>query len=198
MTPFARIRAVLDAEAAAIRAVHVTEAYLAAVELIVGCRGHIVTTGMGKAGLIARKFAATLCSGGTPSVFVHPGDAAHGDLGLVASGDLIVAFSTSGKTAEVLELLDAARRLYPDLPVMGITSHEDAPLRERCDVVLDMGLIDEPCPLGLTPSASTAVMMAIGDALALAVLEVKGTRIEDFGARHRAGYLGSVAVGGVR
>jgi arabinose-5-phosphate isomerase len=193
MTPLQRMQAVLTAEAAAIMRVRLDAAYLRAVDVLAGVAPCIVTTGMGKAGLIARKFAATLCSGGTPSVFLHPGEAAHGDLGLVQDGDVLVAFSTSGKTQEVLEMLDAVRRVYPTLTIIGITSHQDAPLRDRCDLVLDMGPIDEPCPLGLTPSASTTVMLAISDALALAVLELKGMTRQDFGARHRAGYLGQVA-----
>jgi arabinose-5-phosphate isomerase len=191
VTPIERMRVVLQAEADAIRSVVITADYLSAAQAIECASGHIVTTGMGKAGLMARKFAATLSSGGTSSLFVHPGDAAHGDLGVVRTDDVIVAFSTSGKTSEVLEMLSAARRLYPDLTIIGITSHEDAPLRSRCDLVLDMGPINEPCPLGLTPSASTAVMLAVSDAIALAVLEMKGTTRQAFGARHRAGYLGA-------
>lgn len=193
MTPTERIRAVLDAEAAAIAGVVVTNVYEDVVDIIAD-RGRVITTGMGKAGLVARKFAATLRSTGTPSAFLHPGEAAHGDLGLLHGDEAIVVFSTSGQTDEVLEMLDSARRLYPSIAVIGITSHRDAPVRSRCVHVLDMGLIDEPCPLGLTPSASTAVMSAIGDALALAVLERKGITRQDFGARHRAGYLGQVAM----
>jgi arabinose-5-phosphate isomerase len=192
------MRSVLAAEARAIQSVDVTPAYEMAARQIAACVGKIVTTGMGKAGLMAQKFAATLCSTGTPAVFLHPGEAAHGDLGLIETDDVIVVFSTSGKTAEVLELLESARNLAEgrgNWPwVIGITSHPDGAIRQRCDVVLDMGVIDEPCPLGLTPSASTAVMLAIGDALALSVMLLKDIRREDFGKRHRGGYLGQVAV----
>src|SRR5580704_10511827 len=121
-------------------------------ELLASCTGKIGATGMGKAGYIAHKFSATLSSTGTPAVFVHPGEAAHGDLGLIANGDCIVAFSTSGKTREVLELIEFSRHLGSE-KVIGVTSHPESELRPLCDVVLDMGEIVEPCPLGLTPTA---------------------------------------------
>lgn len=189
MTIQERLESVLRAESAAIAAIVVTDAYVAAAEQLAGCRGKVVTMGMGKAGLMARKLAATLCATGTPAVFLHPGDAAHGDLGMLRPEDVIVAYSTSGKTAEVLEALASARRLSI-ARVIGITSHLDSPFRPLCDLVLEMGVIEEPCPLGLTPSASAAVMLAIGDALALAVLEQIGFSRQAFGLRHRGGYLG--------
>lgn len=186
------MRAVLQAEADAITRVAVTHAYEQAVEQIATCVGKVVTTGMGKAGLMARKFAATLSSTGTPAVFLHPGEAAHGDLGMVTADDVIVAFSTSGQTTEVIECLRAAKRLGVSV-VIGITAHPQSPLRVECSYVLDMGIVTEPCVLGLTPSASSAVMLAIGDALALTVMQMKGITREDFGVRHRAGYLGQQA-----
>lgn len=194
MTPMQRIDAVLIAESDAIASVRITTSYEIAVHILAQCTGKVVTMGMGKAGLVARKLAATLCSTGTPALFLHPGDAAHGDLGVLTSADVLVAYSTSGKTVEVLEALASARRLGV-AAIVGITSHPDTPFRQRCDVVLEMGVIDEPCPLGLTPSASTAVMLAIGDALAIAVMEVKGITVSDFGVRHRSGYLGQCANG---
>ena len=187
-----KIKAILAAEAAAIAAVEVDDSFGAAIKLLEDCRGKIVSTGMGKAGYVAHKFSATLCSTGTPAVFIHPGEAAHGDLGLYASGDCIVAFSTSGKTREVLELIEFSRHLGPG-KVIGITSHPETELRALCDVVLDMGEIVEPCPLGLTPTASVAVMSAIGDALALVMMERKGITKRDYGLRHHGGYLGSKA-----
>jgi len=194
MHPLQRIRAVLKAEADAIGSVHVTPDYASAVQMLATCAGKVVTMGMGKAGIVARKVAATLCSTGTPALFLHPGDAAHGDLGVLTSADVILAYSTSGKTVEVLESLASARRLGV-AAIVGITSHPNTPFRDRCDLVLEMGVIEEPCPLGLTPSASTAVMLAIGDALALAVMEVKGVTVDGFGVRHRSGYLGQLANG---
>ena len=187
-----RIKAILAAEAAAITAVDVNGAFERAIALLEDCPGKIVSTGMGKAGYIAHKFSATLCSTGTPAVFVHPGEAAHGDLGLISGGDCIVAFSTSGKTREVLELIELSRHLGSE-KVIGITSHPESELRPLCDVVLDMGEIIEPCPLGLTPTASMAVMSAIGDALALVLMERKGVSKRDYGLRHHGGYLGAKA-----
>ncbi len=187
-----RIRAVLDAEAEAIGAVAVTDEFVRAVDCLAGCSGKVLTTGIGKAGHIARKFAATLCSTATPADFIHPAEAAHGDLGLVGRDDVVVAFSTSGKSREVLELLEMARHLGV-ASVIGVTSHPDSELRGLSDMVLDMGTIEEPCPLGLTPSASMAVMLAIGDAIALALMEAKGVTREEWGLRHHGGYLGRQA-----
>lgn len=185
----ARIAEILAAEAAAILSVPVTGEFEQAVLALLNSKGKILTTGMGKAGHIARKFASTLCSTGTPAVYVHPGEAAHGDLGLVSPDDSIVAFSTSGKTREVLELLELGRQLGLKT-VISITSHPDSKLRLLSEIVIDMGVIQEPCPHGLTPSASIAVMLAISDALALVLMELKGFSRHDFGLRHHGGYLG--------
>ncbi len=187
-----RMRAVLAAEAEAIRAIDVNANFVRAVEVMQRCDGKIITTGIGKAGHIAEKFAATLCSTATPAVFVHPAEAAHGDLGLVDTHDVMIAFSTSGKSREVLEILELSRHLGV-ATIIGVTSHPDSELRELADFVLDMGEIEEPCPLGLTPSASMAVMLAITDAIALALLEQKGVTREDYGLRHHGGYLGRAA-----
>jgi arabinose-5-phosphate isomerase len=187
-----RMRAVLDAEAQAISRVRIDDTFERAVTTLAGCQGKVLATGIGKAGHIARKFAATLCSTATPADFIHPAEAAHGDLGLVSRNDVLIAFSTSGKSREVLEILELARHLGVST-VIGVTSHPDSELRELADFVLDMGVIDEPCPLGLTPSASMAVMLAISDAIALALLEVKGVTREDYGLRHHGGYLGRAA-----
>ncbi len=187
-----RAKAILAAEASAIAAVDLTASFDGAVEALYECRGKVVTTGMGKAGLVARKFAATLCSTGTSAVYLHPGEAAHGDLGVVTSGDCIVAFSTSGKTREVLDLIEFARRLRCG-PIIGITSHAQSDLRRASTLVVDMGIIAEPCPLGLTPTASIAVMSSISDALALVLMEKKQITLQDYGLRHHGGYLGAKA-----
>ena len=187
-----RVRAILDSEAEAIKAVSIDASYGKAVELIETCAGKIITTGMGKAGFVANKFAAILSSTATPAVFIHPAEAAHGDLGMLAPGDCIVAFSTSGKTREVLEFIQLSRRM--DIgSVVGITSHTDSGLRELSDVTINMGVIKEPCPLGMTPTASMAVMSAIGDALALVLMERKSVTREQYGMRHHGGYLGKKA-----
>jgi arabinose-5-phosphate isomerase len=187
-----RIAEILAAEAAAIAAVRVTPAFEQAVLALRDSRGKVLTTGMGKAGHVARKFASTLCSTGTAATYVHPGESAHGDLGLVERHDSIVAFSTSGKTREVLEMLRRGRDLGLGT-IVGITSHPDSELRTLSDIVVDMGLVEEPCPHGLTPSASIAVMLAISDAIALALMELKQFSSSDFGLRHHGGYLGARA-----
>lgn len=187
-----RIQAVLRKEAEAILAVEVTAAFEEAVRTLAACRGKVLATGIGKAGHIARKFSATLCATATPAAFLHPSEAAHGDLGIVSAHDCIVAFSTSGKSNEVLEMLELSRHLGVGR-VIGITSHPESPLRRLCDVVVDMGEIEEACPLGLTPTSTIAVMLAIGDALALSLMEFKGISREQFGLRHHGGYLGRKA-----
>lgn len=187
-----RIREILDKEAEAISSVAVTPSFEQAVYALRDCTGKILTTGIGKAGHIARKFAATLSSTTTPATYIHPGEAAHGDLGLIGPDDCIVAFSTSGKTREVLEMIELGKNIGLKT-VISVTSHPDSILRELSDITIDMGVIEEPCPFGLTPSASIAVMLAIGDALALTLMELRGVTRHDFGLRHHGGYLGRQA-----
>lgn len=187
-----RVAEIFSQEAKAISSIPVTDEFEHAVNLLQACEGKVLTTGMGKAGHIAHKFSATLCSTGTPASFVHPGEAAHGDLGIIEEKDAIVAFSTSGKTKEVLDVLAGGRELGLHT-VIGITSHPDSELRELSDVVLDMGTIREACPFELTPTSSMAAMLAISDALALLLMEIKGFTPEDFGKRHHGGYLGKKA-----
>ena len=183
---------IIQKEAEAINQINVTEAFEDAVNLLLACQGKVITTGIGKAGYIANKFSATLSSTGTPAFFVHPAEAGHGDLGMVNPEDIIIAFSTSGKSIEVIEMLENARQLGVRR-VIGITSHPESPLRELSELVLDMGSnIIEPCPLKVTPSASIAVMQAISDAIALTLMELKGFTTHDYGMRHHKGYLGSV------
>ncbi len=184
---------IIQKEADAVRAIKVSDDFVAAVNTLFNCRGKVVTTGIGKAGFIAHKFAATLSSTGTPAFYVHPAEAGHGDLGMLSDGDCIVAFSTSGKSNEVIEMLQIAHNLGVDT-VIGITSHVDSPLRDLSQLVLDMGPdIEEPCPLNLTPSATIAVMHAISDAIALTLMELKGFTAANYHARHHRGYLGSLS-----
>ena len=187
-----RLTDVMAQEAAAISAIQVDSSYERAVLAIKSCEGKVLATGIGKAGHIARKFAATLCSTCTPAAFIHPSEAAHGDLGLIDQRDIIIAFSTSGKSNEVLEMLELSRHLGVKT-IIGITSHPDSRLRELSDIILNMGIVKEPCPLGLTPTASIAVMLAISDALALTAMELKEVSRHDFGLRHHGGYLGKKA-----
>jgi len=187
-----RINHVIASEAAAISSIKVDETYPQVVELLVNHSGKVITTGIGKAGHIANKFAATLSSTGTPSVFLHPAEAAHGDLGLVSPNDILFAFSTSGKSREVLEILELSRHLGVS-HIVGVTSHPDSELRQHCELVLDMGNHQEACPLDLTPTTTIAVMLAISDAIAIATMEAKGFTKEQYGLRHHGGYLGRKA-----
>lgn len=187
-----RVQEIFLQEAQAISSIPVDDSFEQAASLLNNCTGKVLTTGMGKAGHIANKFSATLSSTGTPASFLHPGEAAHGDLGLIEENDAMVAFSTSGKTREVLEVLVAGRELGLHT-VIGITSHPDSRLRDLSDVIIDMGTIREACPLDLTPTCSMTVMLAISDALALLLMELKNFTREDYGRRHHGGYLGKKA-----
>ena len=183
---------IIQKEAEAINQINITDEFETAIQLLLACPGKVITTGIGKAGYVASKFSATLSSTGTPAFFVHPAEAGHGDLGMVNPDDVIIAFSTSGKSIEVIEMLENARQLGVSR-VIGVTSHPDSPLRDLSELVLDMGSnIVEPCPLQVTPSASIAVMQAISDALALTLMELKGFTTHDYGMRHHKGYLGSI------
>ncbi|MFP4163446.1 MAG: SIS domain-containing protein [Chitinispirillaceae bacterium] len=187
-----RAKEIIQAEAEALLSIPLDENFEKAVDILFSCKGKIITTGMGKAGNIAVKFAGTLCSTGSPASYLHPGEAAHGDLGILACGDVILAFSTSGKTREVIEMLELAHHFGID-HIIGITSHPDSAIRELSSVVINMGEISEPCCLGLTPTASTQVMMAIGDALSLILMERKKITKQQYGLRHHGGYLGQMA-----
>ncbi|MDO8271174.1 MAG: SIS domain-containing protein [Gammaproteobacteria bacterium] len=192
MNVIERIKAVLEAEARAIQSVNVDESFESAVNTILACSGKVITTGIGKAGHIAHKFTATLCSTGTPSVFLHAAEAAHGDLGIVSANDVLIAFSTSGKSREVIEILELSRHLGVS-HIIGITSHPDSELRDHCEYILDMGMPKEACPLELTPTSSIAVMLAISDAIAISVMESREFTKEEWGLRHHGGYLGRAA-----
>lgn len=183
---------IIKSEAAAISAIQITDAFEDAVNKLLACKGRVVATGIGKAGYIAHKFAATLSSTGTPAFYIHPAEAGHGDMGMLDTGDCIVAFSTSGKSNEVIEMLQIAHHLGID-SIIGITSHVDSPIRELSEIILDMGPdIEEPCPLKITPSATIAVMLAISDAIALTLMELKNFTEEEYGMRHHKGYLGTI------
>ena len=186
----ARARRVLDIERAALAALRerLDARFARAIDILLGCRGKVVVTGVGKSGIVCRKIAATLASTGTPAFFLHAGEGSHGDLGTLVRGDVLLAVSNSGETVEVLNLLPAARRL--SIPLIAICSKADSTLARSADVVLDVSVPEEACPLGLAPTASTTVMMALGDALAIALLEERGFSAEDFALLHPAGALG--------
>jgi arabinose-5-phosphate isomerase len=159
-----------------------------AVELLYACRGRIVVAGMGKSGLVGRKIAATLASTGTPSLFLHPAEALHGDLGMLVRDDLLLAVSYSGETEELVELLEPVKRL--GLRVITMTGRPPSTLAQASDAVLDISVAEEACPLNLAPTASTTAALALGDALAVALLEKRGFGPEEFAALHPAGRLG--------
>jgi arabinose-5-phosphate isomerase len=192
MDIISRAREIIRAEAEALHSIQLDRNFSDAVDILSSCKGKIITTGMGKAGIVAHKTASTLCSTGTPASFLHPGEAAHGDLGLLAPGDVIIAFSTSGKTREIIEMLELAHHFGID-KIIGITSHPDSTIRTLSNVVINMGEIIEPCILGLTPTASTTAMLALGDALALVLMEQKKFTRREYGLRHHGGYLGQKA-----
>lgn len=161
-----------------------------AVENILSCQGKLVFTGMGKAGLISRKVAATMASTGTPAFFMHPSEAQHGDLGMIGKGDMIIAFSNSGRTREVVETVSLAKILIPGLKLITVTSNREAELALISDIVIETGGYPEVCPLGMAPTSSTTAMLVIGDIISMMVMEAKEFSIEQYSKRHHGGYLG--------
>ena len=164
------------------------ERFSAAVDSILACEGQLVVTGMGKAGLVGQKISATLASTGTPSFFIHPAEALHGDLGRIRSQDMVLAISNSGETAEITRLLPVVRKIGSH--VLAMTGRPDSSLGQLADCILDIGRVEEACPLKLAPTASTSAMLALGDALAMVVLSERGFEREDYARYHPAGSLG--------
>ncbi|OGP22201.1 MAG: D-arabinose 5-phosphate isomerase [Deltaproteobacteria bacterium GWA2_57_13] len=185
-----RAREVLKIEAEGIHSLidQLDESFVRAVDFLHTCPGKVVVTGMGKSGLICRKIAATFSSTGTPSLFLHAGDAGHGDLGMIVKGDVVLAISNSGETDEILTLLPIIKRLA--LKLIVITGNPESTLSRAGDVVLNAAVKEEACPLGLAPTTSTTAALALGDALAVVLLEKKGFKKEDFAFRHPGGILG--------
>jgi arabinose-5-phosphate isomerase len=178
----------IEAEAIAGLLERLDERFSSAVELLFRCRGRVVVTGMGKSGLIGRKIAATFASVGTPALFLHPAEALHGDLGVLVENDALLAVSYGGDTEEILELLAPVKRL--GIPLLTLTGNPNSPLARASDVVLDIAVKEEACSLNLAPTASTTAALAMGDALAIALLERRGFREEDFARLHPAGRIG--------
>ena len=183
-------RRVLQIEAQAIQDVltRLDAGFEKAVDLLFACKGRVVLTGMGKSGLVARKISATFSSTGTPSFFLHPAEALHGDLGMLARGDAMIAVSYGGETEEIVQLLEALKRL--EIPLLTLTGNMHSTLAEASDSALDVSVKEEACSLNLAPTASTTVAMAVGDALAVSLLERRDFRHDDFAALHPAGRLG--------
>lgn len=185
---------ILTREIQALQAIPETNDYEAAIQLILERvhrqGGRLITSGMGKAGQIAHNIATTFSSTGTPAYFLHPSEAQHGDLGMVCKGDLMLLISNSGKTREVLELIELTRRMYPEFPFILITGNVQSPLAELVDVCLSTGNPAEVCPLGMTPTTSTTVMTVLGDLLVVSVMQRIGFSLEQYSLRHHGGYLG--------
>jgi arabinose-5-phosphate isomerase len=166
----------------------IDERFATACELLLACEGRIVVLGMGKSGHIANKVAATLASTGSPAFFVHPGEASHGDLGMITTKDVVLALSNSGETQEILLILPLLKRL--SIPLVAMTGNPNSTLAQAANVHLDVSVAQEACPLGLAPTASTTATLAMGDALAVALLEARGFTAEDFAFTHPGGNLG--------
>lgn len=193
----ANLADILTRESEAVRAIPLSDNYIKAVQVIVdrvaGHGGKLIVSGMGKAGQIGMNIATTFCSTGTPAVFLHPAEAQHGDLGIIQKNDLLLLISNSGKTREVLELLELAQALNPGLPVIVITGDTSSPLADVADILLPTGGAAEVCPLGLTPTVSTTVMTVIGDLLVVSVMNAIGFTRQEYARRHHGGYLGQAA-----
>lgn len=185
-----KAKKVLSIEAKAIRELipRLTSDFKRAVEIILNCSGRIVVTGMGKPGIIGQKISATLSSTGTPSLFLHPAEAIHGDLGRVTKDDIVLALSNSGETEEIVKLLPIIKKIGARL--ISFTGDKLSALGKRSDFVIDVSVKREACPLGLVPTASTTAMLAMGDALAIALLEERGFKVEDFAFYHPGGTIG--------
>lgn len=190
-----KILNIVNREAEAIKNIPITDSY----EKVTGIifhkvhekGGKVITSGMGKAGQIAHNIATTFSSTGTPSVFLHPSEAQHGDLGVLQENDVLLAISNSGKTREIIELIDLKNNLYPQVPVIVITGADKSPLALKADVIISTGAPAEVCSLGLTPTTSTTVFTVIGDVLVVLMMEMIGFTAEDYSKRHHGGYLGA-------
>jgi arabinose-5-phosphate isomerase len=178
----------IEADAVAALIDRVDERFVQAVTLILNCKGRVVVTGMGKSGLIGKKIAATLASTGTPALFLHPAEGIHGDLGMVTRGDTVIALSNSGETEEISRMLPSLKRL--GIKIIALTGNPESTLAKNSDVVIDVGVSEEACPLGLAPTASTTATLAMGDALAVVLLDQRGFKQEDFACFHPGGTLG--------
>ncbi|MCL6248247.1 KpsF/GutQ family sugar-phosphate isomerase [Acinetobacter sp. ANC 4945] len=178
----------IEEHALQVLATQIDDRFSQACEIILQCKGRLVITGMGKSGHIGRKMAATFASTGTPSFFMHPGEAGHGDLGMLVKGDVLIAISNSGKSDEIMMLMPLIKHL--GIPLITMSGDNKGPMPQNADVALTLGNIQEACPLGLAPTSSTTATLALGDALAVALLDARGFTSDDFARSHPAGALG--------
>jgi len=178
----------IEQQAIDVLATQINDSFNRACEILLQCKGRVVITGMGKSGHIGRKMAATFASTGTPSFFMHPGEAGHGDLGMLVRGDVLIAISNSGKSDEIMMLMPLIKHL--GVPLITISRTDKGPMPQNADIALTLGESDEACPLGLAPTSSTTATLVLGDALAVALLEARGFTADDFARSHPAGALG--------
>ncbi|GAM32393.1 D-arabinose 5-phosphate isomerase [Acinetobacter calcoaceticus] len=178
----------IEQQALDVLATQINDSFNQACEILLQCKGRVVITGMGKSGHIGRKMAATFASTGTPSFFMHPGEAGHGDLGMLVRGDILIAISNSGKSDEIMMLMPLIKHL--GVPLITISRTDKGPMPQNADIALTLGESDEACPLGLAPTSSTTATLVLGDALAVALLEARGFTADDFARSHPAGALG--------
>lgn len=178
----------IEQQAIDVLATQIDDRFNRACEILLQCKGRVVITGMGKSGHIGRKMAATFASTGTPSFFMHPGEAGHGDLGMLVRGDVLIAISNSGKSDEIMMLMPLIKHL--GVPLIAISRDDKGPMPQNADIALTLGESDEACPLGLAPTSSTTATLVLGDALAVALLEARGFTADDFARSHPAGALG--------
>jgi len=190
-----KIRNIIEKEAQAVKKIPMSNDFVRAIEIIYhqvhDLKGKLIISGMGKVGQIAENIATTFCSTGTPAVFLHPSEAQHGDLGILQENDILMIISNSGKTREILELIDLTKSLYAGIPIIAVTGNPDTPVLEKLDCILLTGSPKEVCPLGLTPTTSTTVMTVIGDILVVLMMEKIGFTARDYAKRHHSGYLGA-------
>lgn len=188
------LQSILKREAEAVLQIPVSQDYEKAIDLIIehvhNKKGKLVVSGMGKAGQIGANIATTFASTGTPAFFLHPSEAQHGDLGIIQPNDVLLIISNSGKTREIVELIELAHNLYAQLPLIVITGNPDSPLGKSADICLSTGNPAEVCPLGMTPTTSTTMMTVIGDLLVVGTMTKIGFTIEEYAKRHHGGYLG--------
>ncbi|MBF8250474.1 MAG: kdsD [Deltaproteobacteria bacterium] len=178
----------IEAEAISSLIERIDDSFVKAVDLVYSCKGKVIVTGVGKSGLIGQKIASTLASTGTPSFFMHPAEGTHGDLGMLSKNDVVIAISNSGESNEISQIIPVVKRM--GLPLISMTGNRSSTLAKSGDAVLDISVKEEACPLGLAPTASTTVTLAMGDALAVAVLDKRGFKKEDFALLHPGGSLG--------
>jgi len=189
-----RIKEILEKEAEAIKNIPYDNDYAEAIQLIFEkvhhSKGKLITSGMGKAGQIALNISTTFSSTGTPSVYLHPSEAQHGDLGILQRNDILLLLSNSGKTREILELIQLTQNLYPNIPIISITGKKESELCKQSDICLHIGDAEEICPLGLTPTISTTLMTVMGDILVVETIKKIGFTKKEYSKRHHSGYLG--------